>query len=85
MSSLAFTLRDALDGECLYQHLALLAAGRMVGVRVIADAGLLHAGAAPASPATEEVQAILDTRGPGGITASDPIWLTGFSINERKV
>ena len=29
---LAFALRGALDGECLYQHLALLAAGRMVGV-----------------------------------------------------
>ena len=33
----------------------------------------------------EDVQAILDARGPGGITASDPIWLTGFTINERKV
>jgi hypothetical protein len=29
---LAFALRDALDGGCFYQHLALLAAGRMVGV-----------------------------------------------------
>ena len=33
----------------------------------------------------EDVQAILDARGPGGITASDPIWLTRFTINERKV
>jgi hypothetical protein len=30
--ALAFTLKDGLDGGCLYQHLALLAAGRMVGV-----------------------------------------------------
>jgi len=29
---LAFALKDALDGGCLYQHLALLAAGGMVGV-----------------------------------------------------
>jgi len=29
---LAFTLIDASDGACLYQHLALLAAGRMVGI-----------------------------------------------------
>ena len=29
---LAFALRGALDGGCLYQHLALLAAARMVGV-----------------------------------------------------
>jgi 2-polyprenyl-6-methoxyphenol hydroxylase-like FAD-dependent oxidoreductase len=31
------------------------------------------------------VQAILDERGPGGITASNPIWLAAFHINERKV
>ena len=53
--------------------------------RVIADVGLLKPGAAPASPTMEEMQTILDVRGPGGITASHPIWLTGFSINERKV
>jgi hypothetical protein len=45
----------------------------------------MHAGVAPPDPTTEEVQAILDARGPGGITASDPIWLTRFTINERKV
>ena len=33
----------------------------------------------------QDVQAVLDQRGPGGITASDPIWLAGFHINERKV
>jgi 2-polyprenyl-6-methoxyphenol hydroxylase-like FAD-dependent oxidoreductase len=53
--------------------------------RVIADAGLLRPGVAPPSPTMQEMQAILDTRGPGNITASDPVWLTGFSINERKV
>jgi hypothetical protein len=53
--------------------------------RVIADSGLTQAGAAPADPTVEDVQSILDVRGPGGITVSDPIWLTRFSINERKV
>ena len=33
----------------------------------------------------EEVQRILDVRGPSGIQASDPVWLSSFSINERKV
>jgi 2-polyprenyl-6-methoxyphenol hydroxylase-like FAD-dependent oxidoreductase len=36
-------------------------------------------------PAMEEIQAVLDQRGPGGITASQPVWLAGFHINERKV
>jgi 2-polyprenyl-6-methoxyphenol hydroxylase-like FAD-dependent oxidoreductase len=53
--------------------------------RVIADSGLINAGIAPANPTMEDVQSILDVRGPGGITATDPIWLTRFTINERKV
>jgi 2-polyprenyl-6-methoxyphenol hydroxylase-like FAD-dependent oxidoreductase len=53
--------------------------------RVIADSGLTQAGAASADPTVEDVQSILDVRGPGGITVSDPIWLTRFTINERKV
>jgi 2-polyprenyl-6-methoxyphenol hydroxylase-like FAD-dependent oxidoreductase len=53
--------------------------------RVIADSGLMEAGVAPANPTMKDVQSILDVRGPGGITVSDPIWLTRFSINERKV
>jgi 2-polyprenyl-6-methoxyphenol hydroxylase-like FAD-dependent oxidoreductase len=53
--------------------------------RVIADSGLVDAAVSPANPTMEDVQAILDARGPGGITASDPIWLTRFTINERKV
>jgi 2-polyprenyl-6-methoxyphenol hydroxylase-like FAD-dependent oxidoreductase len=53
--------------------------------RVIADSGLMQAGVAPADPTLKDVQSILDVRGPGGITVSDPIWLTRFSINERKV
>ena len=38
-----------------------------------------------ADPTLEEVQAVLDERGPGGIMASSPIWLASFRINERKV
>jgi hypothetical protein len=53
--------------------------------RVIADVADTQDGVARRDPTLEEVQVILDERGPGGITASAPIWLTGFRINERKV
>jgi 2-polyprenyl-6-methoxyphenol hydroxylase-like FAD-dependent oxidoreductase len=57
--------------------------------RVIADVGdgtnKTHRASANADPTLEEVQAVMDRRGPGGILASDPIWLAGFHINERKV
>jgi hypothetical protein len=52
--------------------------------RVIADLGP-SASPTPPTPTLEQIQAILDRRGPGGITASDPVWLSGFRINERKV
>ncbi len=38
-----------------------------------------------ADPTLEEVQALLDQRGQGGVVASKPVWLAGFHINERKV
>jgi 2-polyprenyl-6-methoxyphenol hydroxylase-like FAD-dependent oxidoreductase len=38
-----------------------------------------------AEPTLEEVQALLDGCGPGGMVASKPVWLAGFHINERKV
>jgi 2-polyprenyl-6-methoxyphenol hydroxylase-like FAD-dependent oxidoreductase len=37
------------------------------------------------TPTLEQVQAIIDRRGPPGMTAFDPIWLAGFRINGRKV
>jgi 2-polyprenyl-6-methoxyphenol hydroxylase-like FAD-dependent oxidoreductase len=52
--------------------------------RVIADLGP-SASPTPPTPTLEQIQAILDRRGPGGIAASDPVWLSGFRINERKV
>jgi 2-polyprenyl-6-methoxyphenol hydroxylase-like FAD-dependent oxidoreductase len=56
--------------------------------RVIADvgesSGSIGEGNRP-PPTMEEVQRILDVRGPGGIQGGDPVWLSSFSINERKV
>ncbi|KRB60646.1 hypothetical protein ASE04_23865 [Rhizobium sp. Root708] len=49
--------------------------------RVIADMG-----AEPQRGLTlEDVQAIVDQRGPGGLVVSDCVWLAPFTINERKV
>jgi 2-polyprenyl-6-methoxyphenol hydroxylase-like FAD-dependent oxidoreductase len=53
--------------------------------RVVADAGETQPDGHPKDPTLQQVQAVLDQRGPGGITASDPLWLAGFGINERKV
>jgi 2-polyprenyl-6-methoxyphenol hydroxylase-like FAD-dependent oxidoreductase len=54
--------------------------------RIIADAGDVVEGAShPAAPTLEEIQAILDTRFPGAPRATNPIWLSSFTINERKV
>jgi 2-polyprenyl-6-methoxyphenol hydroxylase-like FAD-dependent oxidoreductase len=52
--------------------------------RVVADRGRSE-GPHPADPTLDEVQAVVDRRGPGGVIVSDPIWLSGFRINERKV
>ena len=51
--------------------------------RMIADVG--QGDPHRLDPKLEEIQAILDRRGPGGIVASSPIWLAAFHINERKV
>lgn len=39
----------------------------------------------PPTPTLDEVQAIMDRRGPSGLKATDSIWLSGFRINGRKV
>ncbi len=52
--------------------------------RIIADIGLSKQGA-PATPPLDQIQSILDRRGPGGMLATDPIWLSAFRINERMV
>ena len=54
--------------------------------RIIADVGVVPENSNPsAEPTLEEVQAILDRRFPGGVRATNPIWLSSFRINERKV
>ncbi len=53
--------------------------------RVIADIGAPPADGKPRDPTLEEVQAIVDERGPGGVRLSDRRWLSAFRINERKV
>ncbi len=39
----------------------------------------------PPAPTLEQVQAMVDRRGPSGTKVFDPIWLAGFRINGRKV
>ena len=54
--------------------------------RIIADVGVVPENSNPSTePTLEEVQAILDRRFPGGVRATDPIWLSSFRVNERKV
>ncbi|MCC7039595.1 MAG: FAD-dependent monooxygenase [Burkholderiales bacterium] len=49
--------------------------------RVIADVG-----AEPRhDPTFAEIQTLVARRGPAGITLSNPLWLSGFGVNERKV
>jgi 2-polyprenyl-6-methoxyphenol hydroxylase-like FAD-dependent oxidoreductase len=53
--------------------------------RVIADVKASGSGGAGGSPSLEAVQALLDERGPAGLRARDPVWMSNFHINERKV
>jgi len=52
--------------------------------RVLADLPMT-ATENPPAPTLEQVQSIIDRRGPPGMVACDPIWLAGFRINGRKV
>jgi 2-polyprenyl-6-methoxyphenol hydroxylase-like FAD-dependent oxidoreductase len=53
--------------------------------RVIADLGPARGKGRPPDPTLADVQAALDERGPAGVRLSEPHWLSGFRINERKV
>ena len=53
--------------------------------RVIADLGPAADKDGHAPPTLEEIQAMVAHRGSPGIKLSDPIWLSAFRINERKV
>lgn len=52
--------------------------------RIIGDLPPSGADASP-TPTLEQVQALVDRRGPAGTRLFDPIWLSGFRINGRKV
>ena len=51
--------------------------------RVIADFG--RAATAPPEATLDLIQSALERRGPSGVRAYDPVWLSLFRINDRKV
>jgi hypothetical protein len=53
--------------------------------RVIADLGRAKGPEKPADPSLADAQQLVDRRGPQGLRLHDPVWLSGFRINERKV
>jgi 2-polyprenyl-6-methoxyphenol hydroxylase-like FAD-dependent oxidoreductase len=53
--------------------------------RVLYDSGVASEHVTPPAPTLADAQAMVDKRGPGGVTLADPIWLANFRINERKV
>jgi 2-polyprenyl-6-methoxyphenol hydroxylase-like FAD-dependent oxidoreductase len=55
--------------------------------RVIADVGESTSSGIGEhrTPTLKEVQEILNVRGSKGLVASDPVWMSSFTINERKV
>jgi len=52
--------------------------------RVLADLPMTS-GAVPPEPTLEQVQAIIDRRGPRGLTAFDPIWLAGLELTAARL
>ncbi|AWN37725.1 FAD-dependent monooxygenase [Methylobacterium radiodurans] len=53
--------------------------------RVVATVGKTDAAHPRPDPTLTDVQALIDQRTGGNFRASDPVWLTHFRINERKV
>jgi 2-polyprenyl-6-methoxyphenol hydroxylase-like FAD-dependent oxidoreductase len=53
--------------------------------RVIANRGKTDPAHPRTDPTIVDVQAMIDQRAGGGFNATDPVWLTNFRINERKV
>lgn len=71
---------------CMSRHHGVLALFPIIGgrMRVIYDIGLASSEPRP-TPTLGEIQAVLDERTPLGLRAHDPVWLSHFRINERKV
>ena len=53
--------------------------------RIIVTIGKTEPGHTRPDPTLEEIQGLVDQRVGGGIQLSDPVWLSNFRINERKV
>ena len=53
--------------------------------RVVATVGKTDPAHPRPDPTLADVQALLDHRAGGGFRVADPVWLTNFRINERKV
>ena len=53
--------------------------------RIIAMVGKTDPVQPRSDPTLPEVQAMIDSRTGGGFSATDPVWLSNFRINERKV
>jgi 2-polyprenyl-6-methoxyphenol hydroxylase-like FAD-dependent oxidoreductase len=82
-------MQGPLEGAIYWHALGTLALFPLAGTRyrVIADVGKSASNAMGEHrvPTLEEVQQVLDTRGPKGLVANNPVWLSSFTINERKV
>jgi 2-polyprenyl-6-methoxyphenol hydroxylase-like FAD-dependent oxidoreductase len=53
--------------------------------RIIASRGTTDSDHPRPDPVLADVQALVEERAGGGFSVSDPVWLTNFQINERKV
>jgi 2-polyprenyl-6-methoxyphenol hydroxylase-like FAD-dependent oxidoreductase len=53
--------------------------------RIIATRGKTDPAHPTPDPTIADVQSLIEQRAGGGFAASDPVWLTNFRINERKV
>ncbi len=53
--------------------------------RIVATVGKTDPAHPRPDPTLQEVQAMIDGRTGGGFRATDPVWLSNFRINERKV
>ena len=52
--------------------------------RVVADFGPAASAGRREDPTLQDIQEVMDRRGPGGWRAHDPYWLAAFRINERQ-
>lgn len=78
----------AADELFIYWHHSGILAFFPIGAgryRMIADLGTAQGSGHPPDPTLEQVQAVINARGPTNVLVSEPNWLAGFRIHERKV